>query len=422
MNKLLAITLALAAILFVAGPAMAEIDSESDSTAEANVAINTTTIDNSRNLPQIMTPTKLDGSFVTTPALYYDPKIGDSFSEDALPQAYRIEGWKIFYSAPYDSGVKVRRIKTERKSWIKDQESLTGERVNSDSEALGDNEELIALPYYPENAREVAISKVFLDKENYIINQAVSEAWYHAWEKSIGAKYYIILYNSRLVSQASVRALGSAVVTGSSVDPQSVNNSSVNALSAGGGVGFGSARAHVYKEPAFMVIAFSDKGNAPRKLSKKPEPPKELTVNVKPEKEEAKIEIKEEEIFPMVEFEFDKFKIMTEEQKKPIRMAAKKTAENWDKMKKENMQIFIVGSCSPEGTVKYNDVLGRKRSQEVYNLFASILIDAYGIPENEVKERIKFVSAGKNNPEFDEIVKQRNAAFFIAAKLKTKKE
>jgi len=363
MNKITAMILALAAMLFVAGPAMAEIDSESDSTAEANAAINTTTIDNSRNLPQILTPTKLDGSFVTTPQLYYDPRLGDSILEDALPEIYRIEGWKIFYSAPYDSGVKVRRVKTERKSRIRDQESVTGERVNSDAEALGDNEELVALPYYPENAREVAISKVFLDKEKYIINQAVSEAWYHAWEKSIGAKYYVILYNSRLVSQASVRALGSAVVTGSSVDPQSVNNSSVNALSAGGGVGFGSARAHVYKEPAFMVIAFSNKGEAPRKLSKKPEPPKDL--NVKQEKE-AKIEIKEETVYPMVKFEFDKFKLVIEEQKKPIRMAAKKTAENWDKMKKENMQIFIVGSCSPEGTVKYNDVLGRKRSQEVY--------------------------------------------------------
>ena len=419
MNKITAMILALAAMLFVAGPAMAEIDSESDSTAEANAAINTTTIDNSRNLPQILTPTKLDGSFVTTPQLYYDPRLGDSILEDALPEIYRIEGWKIFYSAPYDSGVKVRRVKTERKSRIRDQESVTGERVNSDAEALGDNEELVALPYYPENAREVAISKVFLDKEKYIINQAVSEAWYHAWEKSIGAKYYVILYNSRLVSQASVRALGSAVVTGSSVDPQSVNNSSVNALSAGGGVGFGSARAHVYKEPAFMVIAFSNKGEAPRKLSKKPEPPKDL--NVKQEKE-AKIEIKEETVYPMVKFEFDKFKLVIEEQKKPIRMAAKKTAENWDKMKKENMQIFIVGSCSPEGTVKYNDVLGRKRSQEVYNLFVSILEDAHGIPSAEIKERIKFVSAGKNNPEFNDITKERNAAFFIAAKLKTKKE
>ena len=48
--------------------------------------------------------------------------------------------------------------------------------MNSDSEALGDNRELVALPYYPENARRVAISKVFLDKEKYIINQAVSEA------------------------------------------------------------------------------------------------------------------------------------------------------------------------------------------------------------------------------------------------------
>ncbi len=94
MNKFLAIMLALAAMFFAAGPAMAEIDSESDSTAEANAAINTTTIDNSRNLPQIMTPTKLDGSFVTTPPLYYDPKLGDS--EEFLPQAYRIEGWKIF--------------------------------------------------------------------------------------------------------------------------------------------------------------------------------------------------------------------------------------------------------------------------------------------------------------------------------------
>ena len=419
MNKITAMILALAAMLFVAGPAMAEIDSESDSTAEANAAINTTTIDNSRNLPQILTPTKLDGSFVTTPQLYYDPRLGDSILEDALPEIYRIEGWKIFYSAPYDSGVKVRRVKTERKSRIRDQESVTGERVNSDAEALGDNEELVALPYYPENAREVAISKVFLDKEKYIINQAVSEAWYHAWEKSIGAKYYVILYNSRLVSQASVRALGSAVVTGSSVDPQSVNNSSVNALSAGGGVGFGSARAHVYKEPAFMVIAFSNKGEAPRKLSKKPEPPKDL--NVKQEKE-AKIEIKEETVYPMVEFKFDKFKIITDEQRKPIRMAAKKTAENWEKMKRENMQIFIVGSCSPEGTVKYNDVLGRKRSQEVYNLFVSILEDAHGIPSAEIKERIKFVSAGKNNPEFEQITRQRNAAFFIAAKLKTKKE
>ena len=419
--NMLAITLALAAIFFTAGPVMAETDSASDSNSEANATINTSTIDNSRNLPQIITPTKQDGSFITTPQLYYEPRLGDSIPEDALPEIYRIEGWKIFYSAPYDSGVRVRRIKAERKSRIRDQESVTGERVNSNAEALGDNEELIALPYYPENAREVAISKVFLDKEKYIINQAVSEAWYHAWEKSIGAKYYVILYNSRLVSQASVRALGSALVTGSSVDPQSVNNSSVNALSAGGGVGFGTARAHVYKEPAFMVIAFSDKGNAPRKLSKKPEPPKELTVNVKQEKE-VKIEIKEETVYPTVEFKFDKFKIITDEQRKPIRMAAKKTAENWEKMKRENMQIFIVGSCSPEGTVKYNDVLGRKRSQEVYNLFVSILEDAHGIPSAEIKERIKFVSAGKNNPEFEQITRQRNAAFFIAAKLKTKKE
>ena len=148
-----------------------------------------------------------------------------------------------------------------------------------------------------------------------------------------------------------------------------------------------------------------------------------MTVNVKQEEEVKKIEIREEEVYPMVEFKFDKFKLVSDEQKKPIRAAAKKTAENWDKKKKENMQIFIVGSCSSEGTAKYNDVLGRKRSQEVYNLFASILIDAYGIPEIEVKERIKFVSAGKNNhPEFEDITKQRNAAFFIAAKMKVRKE
>ena len=267
MKKFLAAFLALI-ILLAADAASADTDSKSDSNSEASSVINTTSIDNSRSLPQILTPTKLDGSFITVPQLYYDPKLGDSIPEDALVEIYRIEGWKIFYSAPYDSGVKVRRIKAERKSWIRDQESITGERVNSDSEALGDNEELVALPYYPENAREVAISKVFLDKEKYIINQAVSEAWYHAWEKSNGAKYYVILYNSRLVSQASVRALGSAVVTGSSVDPQSINNTSVNALSAGGGVGIGSARAHVFKEPAFMVIAFSDKGDLPRRLSK----------------------------------------------------------------------------------------------------------------------------------------------------------
>lgn len=423
MKKLLAAFLALI-ILLAAGQAVAETDSASDSTSESNATINldASEIDNSRSLPQILTPTKLDGSFVTAPSLYYDPKLGDS--EEFLPQAYRIEGWKIFYSAPYDSGVRVRRIKAERKSWIRDQESVTGERVNSDSEALGDNEELVALPYYPESAREVAISKVFLDKEKYIINQGISEAWYHAWQKSEGAKYYVVLYNSRLVSEAKVRAFGSAMVTGSSVDPQSMNNTSVNALSAGGGVGIGSARAHVYKEPAFMVIAFSDKGDKPSRFSKKPEAPKDLTVTVKPEKEELKkIEIREEEVYPMVEFEFDKFKLVTEAQKKPIRAAAKKTAENWDKMKKENMQIFIVGSCSPEGTAKYNDVLGRKRSQEVYNLFASILVEAYGIPEIEVKERIKFVSAGKNNhPEFEDITKQRNAAFFIAAKMKVKKD
>ena len=447
MNKSLVIILALTAMFFAAGPAMAE--SASDSNSEANATINTSTIDNSRNLPQILTPTKLDGSFVTTPALYYDPKIGDSFSEDALPKAYRIEGWKIFFSEPYNSGVKVRRVKAERKSWINDQESVTGERVNSDAEALGDNEDLVALPYYPENAREVAIVKVFLDKEKYIINQAISEAWYHAWDKSIGAKYYLILYNSRLVSQASVRALGSAVVTGSSVDPQSVNDASVNALSAGGGVGFGSARAHVYKEPAFMVIAFSNKGEIPARFLRKvelptseskEESPKEITKPhdwvkredkkeiIIPEKKEEPIkqeeakEVEKEAIFPAVGFEFDKFELTDEEQRKSIKMAAKKTAENWDKMKKDGLFIMIVGSCSPEGTIKYNDVLGRKRAQEVYNLFVSILENAHGIPSAEIKERIKFVSAGKNNPEFEEITKQRNAAFFIAAKLKTRKE
>ncbi len=87
------------------------------------------------------------------------------------------------------------------------------------------------------------------------------------------------------------------------------------------------------------------------------------------------------------------------------------------------MQIFVVGSCSPEGTKKYNDVLGRRRAEETFGLFSTILEDVYGIPKDEIIKRVKFVSAGKNNyPEFAEITKQRNAAFFIAAKLKTKKE
>lgn len=422
MKKLLAAIFVIA-LLFAAAVSAAEPNTASDANSQSDATISTT--DNSsttvNNPPQYITPTKLDGSFVAPPQLYYDPRMSESIPEDALPEIYRIEGWKIFYSAPYNNGVKIKRIKAERKAWISDQESATGERVMSDAKAIRNSDILVPLPYYPEGANEVSTSKVFMGNEEYIVNQVVSEAWYHAWKKSGGAKYYIILYNSRLVSVARVKAIGSAMVGGITIGPNPTANPVVG---AGGGMGFGTAKTHIFKEPTFMVIAFSNKGEIPQRLLKKAEPPKELTlVKEEVKKEEARVEIREEIIFPMVEFELNKFKLITERQKKPIRAAAKKTAENWEKMKKEGLYVMIVGSCSPEGTANYNDVLGRKRAEEIYKLFSTILIDVYGLPDEEVKERVKFLSAGKNNyPEFEEITKQRNAAFFIAAKIKVRKE
>lgn len=388
-------------------------DAKSQSDATVSTTDNSSTTVN--NPPQYLTPTKLDGSFVAPPQLYYDPRMSESIPEDALPEIYRIEGWKILYSAPYNNGVKVGRVKSERKSWISDQELSTGEKVDKYNMATKDNDLLIPLPYYPEGVSEVAISKVFMGNEEYIVNQAVCEAWYHAWRKSAGAKYYVVLYNSRLVSVAKVKAIGSAMIGGITVGPSPTSNPVVG---AGGGMGFGTAKTHIFKEPYFMVIAFSNEGEIPTRLLKK-EPPKELA----PVKEEVKrVEIREEMVFPVVEFELNKFKLITEKQKKPIRLAAKEAAKNWDKMKKEGLYIMIIGSCSFEGTANYNDVLGRKRSEEVYKLFSVILADVYGIPDKEIKERVKFVSAGKNNPEFRNITQQRNAAFFVAAKLKVRKE
>ncbi len=420
-NILAAVSVVMA--LLATNLASADQATESNSDAQSNATINAT--DNSQSIvnnpPQYITPTKLDGSFVAPPQLYYDPRLSDSIPQDAIPPIYQLEGWKIFYSAPYNNndGVKLERIKSERKRWISNQESTTGEKVDSNARATKNGDTLVILPYYPDGAKEVAIAKVFLTKETYIINQAFSEAWYHAWEKS-KAKYYIILYNTRLVSEANVNALGSAMVGGITIGPER-NSSPV--VGAGGGMGFGTAKAHVFKEPAFMVIAFSNAGEIPPRLLKKDEVLKEepvaQEVTEEPVKQEETKKPEPEVIFPVVEFDRSKFKLVTERQKKPIRAAAKKAAENWDKMQKDNMYILIVGSCSPEGTVDYNDVLGRKRAQEVYNLFTTILVDVYGIPAEEVKERVKFVSAGENNPEFNDITKQRNAAFFIAAKINT---
>ena len=67
-EKYLAAFLALI-ILLAADAASTDTDSKSDSNSEASSVINTTSIDNSRSPAQILTPTKLDGSFITVPQL-----------------------------------------------------------------------------------------------------------------------------------------------------------------------------------------------------------------------------------------------------------------------------------------------------------------------------------------------------------------
>jgi outer membrane protein OmpA-like peptidoglycan-associated protein len=398
------------AIAIQAGAERTSTDSQSASESDANAVINYkpggSTINES---PGLLTPTKQDGSFVAAPQpIYGNVAPGD----DILPDFYKKMGWAILRGAPFDK-TKVKRIKSERKGWLSQTVTDTGEEVLEKTK--DDEDVIVSLDSWPKNAEETGSAKVAMEKEQNVFSQALSEARYQAWEPK-NAKYIITLYNTKYVSQADVAALGTAFVTGAPIGPKSDASSNPVAGMAGGS-GIGTAKSYVYKEPIFWVIAFNSRGDGPlyelpKKVAAPPAsaPPQTPPVVEKavpapetkaPEPEKPKIEVVK---LPGIYFDTNEAKVKDVLRESNIsgQFENLQVIADWVvKFFKDNPEskekIWLIGSADERYTNDHNLQLGFARAKAVGEEIKA-LAEIAGISSKTIKERLIPASVGEEHP------------------------
>jgi outer membrane protein OmpA-like peptidoglycan-associated protein len=429
-------------IFALAIEAGAETSSDSASQADANATINYSPRTNStiNESPNLLMPIKQDGSLVTAPQTFLKTT---EINDDILPEFYKKMGWAILKGAPFNK-TKIKRVKNERKGWLSETVTDTGE--DAIEKAQNDEDVIVGLDYWPKDAEETNSARVAMEKEKNILTQSLSEALYWAWYPK-KAKNVLILYNTKYVSQADVFALGTAFVTGAAIGPKSDANNPVAGIA--GGSGWGNAKSSVYKEPIFWVIAFSKQGDGPlpELLPKKAEkiafspqsspPIQPITINItspspltvgketRPEEKASELE-KNPKIevikLPAIYFDTDTSKVADTLKESNVsgQFANLQIIADWVvKFFKDNPEskekIWLIGSADERYTNDHNLKLGLARAMSVGEEIKA-LAEIAGISSQTIKDRLIPASVGEEHA-VSKLLEKNRSVYLLKAEV-----
>jgi len=256
------------------------------------------------------------------------------------------------------------------------------------------NDSIYILPAKPRGPNDTPIFTVQIDSpEGGLLEEAVKRALSLAKGYSGGRRAYVE-YKINLIPQSSGLS-----VSGSATNSNVISDGSALAFAAVPMLGW--ARTKVLKSYTIKVHCYND-GSVSR-----------------PASSARKTEISASEALrqrlPLIFFDFDKY-VIRPDQRPKLGLYARWVEDNWRKIMADDHFILFIGGCDIRGPEGYNDTLGMLRAKAVMLEVGSLLL-RNGWPEERLERYLRYVSAGKRQPQFRENRKNRHTAMVEAKEL-----
>ncbi len=233
-------------------------------------------------------------------------------------------------------------------------------------------------------------------------------------KEKCGTSRVIILLNNRFVSVVRNRSLMGGAVLSKFMGAAGFPEKAAGSMSGGGG--WGSAYGYVAEVPDIIILALNDGyAEAPAPAITPISGPPPAPIIEAPVEPESDLDYRKVVDGPTaVLFDFDKY-LVRKDQRGNLQTIVSWVDRTFASLAGDEI-IMVTGFCDIRGGESYNAGLGRLRAKEVAIAIYQSLAGK-GVPYDEVSRKVRFVSAGKDNPDFGDHQKNRRAEIFVAKKV-----